>query len=135
QAAPLFLFRPAHYLKKFHAKYTSPEEIAKSSKGGQAGNWVEIHKRLDVMNANDTPDLPTLNAWVLTTPPPAQRFVFQRNPYYYRIDTKGEQLPYLDSAGCTLAASNLIPPKAGLGESDLQPRYLKMRDYSFLRKS
>ena len=24
RAAPLFLFRPAHYLKKFHGKYTTP---------------------------------------------------------------------------------------------------------------
>ena len=31
QAAPLFLFRPAHYLKKFHTKYTSIEEIAKQA--------------------------------------------------------------------------------------------------------
>ncbi len=135
QAAPLFLFRPAHYLKKFHVKYTSPEDIAKSAKGGQGANWVQIHKRLDVMYANDNPELPSLNAWVLETQPPAQRFVFKRNPYYYRIDTKGVQLPYLDSVVFTLAAANLIPAKAGLGESDLQPRYLKMRDYTFLRKS
>ena len=135
QAAPLFLFRPAHYLKQFHAKYTSPEEIAKSAKGGQAGNWVQIHRRLDVMYANDNPDLPSLNPWVLTTVPPAQRFVYQRNPYYYRIDSKGVQLPYFDSVVFTQAAANLIPAKAGLGESDLQPRYLKMRDYTFLRKS
>ena len=36
QAAPLFLFRPAHYLKKFHIKYTDADEIAKSAKGAQA---------------------------------------------------------------------------------------------------
>jgi peptide/nickel transport system substrate-binding protein len=136
QAAPLWLYRPAHYLKQFHAKYASPEVIAKAAKGGQdASNWVQIHKRHDVMYNNDNPELPTLNPWVLTTPPPAQRFVFQRNPYYYRIDSKGVQLPYLDSVVFTLAAANLIPAKAGLGEADLQPRYLKMRDYTFLRKS
>ncbi len=135
QAAPLWLYRPAHYLKKFHIKYTSAEEIAKSAKGGQAGNWVQIHRRQDVMYNNDNPDLPTLNPWVLTTPPPAQRFVFQRNPYYYRIDQKGVQLPYLDRVVFTLAAANLVPAKAGLGEADLQPRYLNMRDYTFLRKS
>jgi len=61
--------------------------------------------------------------------------VFQRNPYYYRVDSKGVQLPYFDSVVFTQAAANLIPAKAGLGESDLQPRYLKMRDYTFLRKS
>ena len=135
RAAPLFLYRPAHYLKKFHSKYTSAEEIAKSSKGGQAGNWVQIHRRHDVMYNNDNPDLPTLNPWVLATAPPAQRFVFSRNPYYYRIDAKGQQLPYFDRVVLTVAAANLIPAKAGLGEADLQPRYLSMRDYTFLRKS
>ena len=136
QAAPLWLYRPAHYLKKFHAKYASPEDIAKAAKGGQdTSNWVQIHRRHDVMYNNDNPELPTLNPWVLMTAPPAQRFVFQRNAYYYRIDSKGVQLPYFDSVVFTQAAANLIPAKAGLGESDLQPRYLKMRDYTFLRKS
>src|SRR5215471_3544723 len=136
QAAPLWLYRPAHYLKQFHAKYSSPEEIAKAAKGGQdTSNWVQIHRRHDVMYNNDNPELPTLNPWVLVTAPPAQRFVFQRNPYYYRVDSKGVQLPYFDSVVFTQAAANLIPAKAGLGESDLQPRYLKMRDYTFLRKS
>jgi peptide/nickel transport system substrate-binding protein len=135
QAAPLWLYRPAHYLKKFHKKYTSPEEIAKSAKGGQAGSWVQIHRRHDVMYNNDNPELPTLNAWMLTNAPPAQRFVFQRNPYYYRIDEKGVQLPYIDKVVFTVAAANLVPAKAGLGEADLQPRYLNMRDYTFLRKS
>ncbi len=45
------------------------------------------------------------------------------------------QLPYFDRVIFTIAATNLIPAKAGLGEADLQPRYLNMRDYTFLRKS
>ena len=114
RAAPLFLFRPAHYLKKFHPKYTDPAEIAKSAKGGQAGSWVQIYRRLDVMYANDHIDLPSLNPWVNTTPSPAQRYVFVRNPFYHRIDEKGQQLPYIDRVIFTQAATNLVPAKAGL---------------------
>jgi peptide/nickel transport system substrate-binding protein len=136
RAAPLFLFRPAHYLKKFHAKYTDPAEINKSAKGGQAGgSWIQIYRRLDVMYANDNIDLPSLNPWINTTPSPAQRYVFARNPFYHRIDENGQQLPYIDKVILTLAATNLVPAKAGLGEADLQPRYLNMRDYTFLQKS
>ncbi len=136
RAAPLFLFRPAHYLRKFHAKYTPEAEILKSAKGGQqGGRWTEIFRRLDVMFANDNVDLPSLNPWVATTPSPARRFVFVRNPYYHRIDEKGQQLPYVDRVIFTVAAPNLIPAKAGLGEADLQARYLNMRDYTFLQKS
>ena len=71
------------------------------------------------------------------TPRPRRRsaIVFARNPYYHRIDEKGQQLPYVDRVIFTLAATNLVPAKAGLGEADLQPRYLNMRDYTFLQKS
>ena len=134
RAAPLFLYRPAHYLKKFHAKYTPEAEILKSARGGQQ-SWVSIYRRLDVMYANDNVDLPTLNPWVGTTASPAQRFVYLRNPYYHRIDEKGQQLPYVDQVIFTVAAANLVPAKAGLGEANLQPRYLNMRDYTFLQKS
>ncbi len=132
RAAPLFLFRPAHYLKKFHAKYADPAEIVRQTRGG---SWVQIFRRLDAMYSNDNIDLPSLNPWVATTNPPAQRFVFVRNPFYHRIDESGRQLPYVDRVVLTMAAASLIPAKAGLGEADLQSRYLNMRDYTFLKKS
>jgi peptide/nickel transport system substrate-binding protein len=130
RAAPLFLFRPAHYLKTLHGKYTPEEEILKVHKGSR---WANVFRRQDAMYGNSNVDMPTLNPWVLTTVPPAQRFVFARNPYFHRVDQKGQQLPYINDVIMTVAASNLIPAKAGLGESDLQPRYLGLRDYTFLR--
>ena len=132
RAAPLFLFRPAHYLKTLHGKYTPEEEILKVHKGSR---WANVFRRQDAMYGNSNVDMPTLNPWVLTTLPPAQRFVFARNPYFHHIDQKGQQLPYINDVIMTVAAANLIPAKAGLGEADLQPRYLSMRDYTFLRKS
>jgi len=132
RAAPLFLFRPAHYLKTLHGKYTPEEEILKVHKGSR---WANVFRRQDAMYGNSNVDLPTLNPWVLTTVPPAQRFVFTRNPYFHRIDQKGQQLPYINDVIMTVVAANLVPAKAGLGEADLQSRYLNMRDYTFLQKS
>jgi len=135
-AAPLFLFRPAHYLKKFHKRYAPEAEILKSAEGGErGGGWVEVHRRVDAMYADDNVDLPTLNPWVNTTRQPAQRFVFVRNPYFHRIDAMGQQLPYIDRVVFTVVAPSLVPAKAGLGESDLQARDLRMGDYSFLKGS
>jgi peptide/nickel transport system substrate-binding protein len=132
RAAPLFLFRPAHYLKTLHGKYTPEEEILSKYKGSR---WANVFKRQDSMYGNSNVDMPTLNPWVLTTVPPAQRFVFVRNPYFHRIDQKGQQLPYIDDVIMSVVAANLVPAKAGLGEADLQSRYLNMRDYTFLQKS
>jgi peptide/nickel transport system substrate-binding protein len=136
RAAPLFLFRPSHYLKKFHKKYTPEKVILKSAEGGErAGGWADIHRRLDAMYADDNVALPTLNPWVNTTPSPTQRLVFVRNPYFHRIDTEGQQLPYIDHVVFAVTATNLVPVKAGLGAVDLQARYLSMRDYTFLERS
>jgi len=132
RAAPLFLFRPAHYLKTLHGKYTPEDDILKKYKGSR---WANVFRRQDAMYGNSNVDMPTLNPWVLTTVPPAQRYIFTRNPYFHRIDGKGQQLPYIDDVVMTVAAANLIPAKAGLGEADLQSRYLSMRDYTFLQKS
>ena len=96
RAAPLFLFRPAHYLKKFHPSTAGPRRSPSRPRAAKAAAGCRSTGALDVMYNNDNLDLPTLNPWVNTTPSPAQRFVFERNPYYHRIDEKGQQLPYID---------------------------------------
>lgn len=132
--APLFIFRPAHYLKKFHKKYADPAFLEKALKESGPRGWAPLHNRLDDMYRNENPDLPTLESFVMKTRPPSQRFVFERNPYYHRVDGQGTQLPYLDRIVMNIASSQLISLKAGSGESDLQARYLKFSDYTFLRK-
>lgn len=132
-AAPLYIYRPAHYLKKFHAKYADPEKLAEAVKDGGQPSWAALHNRRDNMGRNDNPKLPTLDPWILRTKPPAQRFVFTRNPYYYRVDQEGHQLPYLDQLIVDVAAASLIPTKTGAGETDLQARYLRFDNYTFLK--
>ncbi len=87
------------------------------------------------MYRNDNPDLPSLEPWVLKTRPPSDRLVFERNPYYYRVDSSGQQLPYIDRVVFSIANSKIIPAKTGAGESDLQARYLSFDDYTFLKAS
>ncbi len=83
---------------------------------------------------NDNPKLPTLEPWVLKTKPPAERFVFERNPYYFRVDPQGHQLPYIDKVVFSVADGKLIPAKAGAGESMLQAKDIRFDDYTFLKE-
>ena len=57
---------------------------------------------------------------MLATKPPTERFVFKRNPYYYRVDAQGLQLPYIDRVSFQVADGKLIPAKAAAGEADLR---------------
>ena len=132
-ASPLFIYAPAHYLKKYHKRYADKAKLDARVKDSGARNWAALHNKKEAMYKNDNPDLPTLEPWVLKTKPPSDRLVFERNPYYYRVDSSGQQLPYLDRVVFSIANSRIIPAKTGAGESDLQARYLSFDDYTFLK--
>jgi peptide/nickel transport system substrate-binding protein len=132
-ASPLFLYAPAHYLKAYHIKYS--RQVAEAQRNGTARrSWAAVFNKKDDMYKFDNPDLPTLQPWQITTRPPADRFVAVRNPYYFRVDEKGHQLPYIDRVVMTVSDSKLIPARTAAGESDLQARYLVFGDYSFLKR-
>ena len=132
---PLFIYSPSHYLKQFNAKYADKVVLAALVKKMRVHNWAALHNKLNAMYRDDNPELPTLDPWVLKTKPPALRYVFERNPYYFRVDTAGHQLPYIDQVTLSLADGKIIPAKTAAGESDLQARYLSFDDYTFLRQS
>lgn len=132
-ASPMFIYRPAHYLKRFHKKYSA--KVAEAEKNGSAKRrWSAVHNKQDNMYQFDNPRLPTLQPWVNTTASPADRFVAVRNPYFHRVDPQGHQLPYIDRVVMSVAEGKLIPAKAGAGDSDLQARDIQFNNYTFLKQ-
>jgi peptide/nickel transport system substrate-binding protein len=134
-ADPQFIYCPAHYLKQFNAKYADKATLAELVKQAKVHGWAALHNRMNAMYRNDNRDLPSLDPWILQTKFPSNRLVFERNPYYYRVDSAGRQLPYIDRVVVSIASSEIIPAKTGAGESDLQARYLRFDNYTFLKKS
>ena len=132
-ARPLFLYRPAHYLKQFHEKFADGAALASAIEEAKTQSWAQLHNRRDNLYRFDNPALPTLQPWMNTTYPPSQRFVSMRNPFYHRVDAAGHQLPYIDEFKLDVVSSQLIPAKTGVGESDLQSRGLNFSDYTFLK--
>jgi len=133
-ASPLLIYRPAHYLKQFHKKYSPKAVEAEKSEPGKR-SWAAIHNREDNMYQFDNPKLPTLQPWMNTSKPPTDRFVSVRNPFFHRIDQAGRQLPYIDRVVMPVVDGKLIPAKAGAGESDLQARDIQFSNYTFLKRA
>jgi ABC-type transport system substrate-binding protein/DNA-binding SARP family transcriptional activator len=75
------MMKPRHYLERFHPRY-----CAGASYEGleRADKWWQ------------TPGYPTLFAWVVEAVTPGERVTLVRNPYYWKVDTAGNQLPYID---------------------------------------
>jgi len=75
------LMMPKHYLKDFVPKY-NPK-----------ATWEQFD---DKRKWWQNPDFPTLFAWRTVEYVAGQRVAFERNPYYWKVDTAGNQLPYID---------------------------------------
>ncbi len=87
---------PMHYLKQFHPGYNLEGIDALIADAG-VENWVELYKSR--WNPDRNPELPTMNGWVLADRPneTSTSISMERNPYYWKIDTDFNQLPYIDS--------------------------------------
>lgn len=132
--SPLYIYRPAHYMRQFHELYADKDELAKKVEDANARDWTALHTRKQRQRRPENPELPTLQAWQNRTSPPSTRFVFERNPYFHRVDPKGQQLPYIDRLIMSVVSKDVIAAKAGTGEADLQARYLQFSDVPYLKR-
>lgn len=130
---PLTLALPAHYMKQFHPKYADPETLKKLIEDTGSDDWTSLHIDMSRTYRPENPKLPTLDPWRNLTQPPAEQFIFERNPFYHRVDETGQQLPYIDRIFLNVSAPGIIPAKAGAGETDLQSGGLDFADYTFLK--
>lgn len=87
-------YAPAHYLRQFHPDYTPQDEIDKAMAAEGFSDWIAFFEWHN--SDTENPDMPTISAWKITNDvtQPVQRLV--RNPYYWKVDTAGNQLPYID---------------------------------------
>ena len=132
--SPLFIYRPAHYLRQFHARYVGLAKANARAVAEGSRDWAGLYQKMDEQFRFDNPALPTLEPWINTTPLPTTRFVLVRNPYFHRIDANGRQLPYIDRVIVNITDDKLIPARAGAGNVDLQTRYLRFDNYTFLKQ-
>ncbi len=119
-------YAPAHYLKQFLPKYSSEAAVNKMAKDAGYESWVRmIHVKTDWQL---NPEVPTLGPWRTVSPINTPTWAMERNPYYYAVDTDGNQLPYLDKVVMTLAENiEVVNLKAMAGEFDEQERHIDLQ--------
>jgi peptide/nickel transport system substrate-binding protein len=100
-AYPTFCPGPAHILKPKHPKHS--------------GNTYDQFRNAfppEYLN------MPVMGAWVPVEYRPDDIIVMRRNPYYWKVDEKGQQLPYLDELHYKLStwADRDLQAVAGSGD-------------------
>ncbi|HAA76154.1 TPA: hypothetical protein DCE37_13645, partial [Candidatus Latescibacteria bacterium] len=79
-----------------------------------------------------TMETPRLWPWLMVEPPPARPIRLERNPYYWKVDPEGRQLPYIDGMTFEIFDNETINFKAINGEIGMQSRHIDFRNYSLL---
>ncbi|MCD6318271.1 ABC transporter substrate-binding protein [Candidatus Aerophobetes bacterium] len=122
-----------HYLKQFYPQYTSPKELGKKAKAGGFDFWFQMFTEKASVNWN--PELPTIRAWRLQERG-ATRAKAIRNPYYWKVDPTGNQLPYIDYiVEDALGNAEAVNMKTMMGEVDFQGIYLDFQNYTLFMEN
>jgi peptide/nickel transport system substrate-binding protein len=124
---------PKHYLSQFHAKYNTTNLDQLVAEAG-VENWQELFrtKGAGIQGTSynalwQNADLPTLYPWNL-----AESFTgnesqmrFNRNPYFWKVDSAGNQLPYIDTITVDVLQDNeVLVLKILNGEIDIHQRHI-----------
>ncbi|MFH2040756.1 MAG: ABC transporter substrate-binding protein [Chloroflexota bacterium] len=122
---------PMHYMKQFHPDY-NPDGIDALIAEAGAEDWVELWK--NKVHYYQNPEMPTINAWVLTEwfDENSPFIIMERNPYYWKVDTDFNQLPYIDRIQFTVFPSNTVITQAAMdGQIDMQYISLGIRQSNY----
>ena len=126
---------PKHYLKDFLPEFVPEDELAKKVADAGMTDWRQLFHNKWNTRSNTNPDLPVLYTWVYETDPQQllQRAV--RNPYYWKVDTEGNQLPYIDEMSWPQTAEPQVRIlKALAGEVDMDRISKLTSDFTALKK-
>ena len=124
---------PKHYYSQFHIDY-NPNADAEARAAGYA-NWVSWFQAMggpgsieDVVFQSG--DRPVINAWMWELAPgvgAATQAIGVRNPYYWKVDSQGRQLPYLDRIVYDLLQDvEVLIFKILNGEIDMIDQYINL---------
>lgn len=120
---------PEHYLRKYHPALGDQELIRTTMAALKLSSAVAVYKK---MKHYLNPEHPRLWPWVVRAYHPISTQTFVRNPYYYVVDPRGKQLPYLDRLVMDVKNNNLIAVAAANGEPSMQERHIRYEDHIML---
>ncbi|MEQ7128326.1 ABC transporter substrate-binding protein [Actinopolymorpha sp. B11F2] len=111
------LLQPKHYMSTFHPDIAGEEKVQALLAEAGVDAWIDhYHSRHDHWK---NADLPVLGPWRITKEPQGNNATAERNPFYWKVDPDGRQLPYIDKATYTFLDQEAFGLRAANGQVDL----------------
>ncbi len=132
-------YAPKHHYMKYHIKYNSKADEEAKAAGHES--WAQ---RFGLIwskwkdSENITPHAltrPTLESHIMELETNTQRRQYIANPYYFKVDTAGNQLPYIDRQHERFLDQELFILSILNGEVDQKAQTVGLSNYPVLKEN
>ena len=97
--------------------------------------WTVLFNEIGAYKRGENEHVPTLCPWRIVSEKDDQRIIAIRNPYYFKVDAAGQQLPYIDVVIDERAKRKEIRQiKLRSGQINFQTRNLEFDDFTALKQ-
>jgi peptide/nickel transport system substrate-binding protein len=137
---------PAHYFKQFHAKYTDQATLDAMAADEGLEGWAALFNNrwggwgMGIWQGPDSiaqGGYPVIGPWWIVSRPAEGLFLWERNPYYWKVDLAGNQLPYIDTMRFDYVTNaEAVTLKIVQGELDLVGQHsVTMAEYPLYKEN
>ena len=137
RVAPLTrdLFMPHHYAGQFHMETTDDKEALEAAVDDSGfDTWTALFADRTWWYLN--PELPSLFSFTAKNPLSEELFLMERNPYFWQVDSNGNQLPYIDTIRHRLFDTNdVFDLRIINGDVDFQQRHVSAANFTLYKES
>ena len=128
------LVMPAHFMRRYHPDFTDPAQLEREAEELGLQDWLTyfgaVNSTTDLIHFNR----PVLTAYVLVSRT-STRALLRRNPYYFKVDPEGNQLPYIDYLEVQRVDSpEIMAAKASTGQVDFAGRQFMTADIPLFKR-
>lgn len=130
---------PKHFLEQYHIKYNAKANDEARKNGFD--NWVHQfsaywNKWKDaIVSSPYGLKVPTLESHIMKEEVNTQRRIFVANPYYFKIDTAGNQLPYINLHHERFLEKQLWPLEIMNGNIDQKSQNMPLDIFPILKEN
>jgi len=119
-------FAPRHYLEKY-----LPKGDLKDLESLTMASYARFEEKANDFNT----ERPVMSAWKVVEWQPGDHLTAERNPYYWKVDPAGNQLPYLDRIEVEIFLNQeMLNFRAVSGVLQMQLRHFSVQDVDLLRE-
>jgi peptide/nickel transport system substrate-binding protein len=90
-----WMFAPAHYYRELLPEFIGEEAAAAKARELGFADVAALGRQTGYYHWNNI-DRPQVRPWVVTNDVDSPLMIMRRNPYYWKTDAEGKQLPYMD---------------------------------------